>query len=94
MTSPDGRERLFEKADKCCTSYRRCHCGHSISLGPATAEEPYINASTNRLLEPGMVLAMEVPCYIRGVNGFNIEDMVLITEDGREVLTPKMPHYL
>lgn len=41
-----------------------------------------------------MVLAMEVPCYIRGVNGFNIEDMVLITEDGREVLTPKMPHYL
>ena len=41
-----------------------------------------------------MVLAMEVPCYIRGVNGFNIEDMVLITEDGREVLTPKTPHYL
>lgn len=41
-----------------------------------------------------MVLTMEVPCYIRGVNGFNIEDMVLITEDGREVLTPKTPHYL
>lgn len=74
--------------------YRRGHCGHSISLGPATAEEPYINASAERLLEPGMVLAMEVPCYIRGVNGFNIEDMVLITEDGSEVLTPKTPHYL
>ena len=41
-----------------------------------------------------MVLAMEVPCYIRGVNGFNIEDMVLITEEGSEVLTPKTPHYL
>ena len=41
-----------------------------------------------------MVLAMEVPCYIRGVNGFNIEDMVRITEDGREVLTSKTPHYL
>ena len=42
----------------------------------------------------GMVLAMEVPCYIDGVAGFNIEDMVLITEDGCEVLTPNTPHYL
>lgn len=74
--------------------YRRGHQGHSISLGPATAEAPYINASETRLLEPGMVLAMEVPCYIEGVNGFNIEDMVLITQDGCEVLTPKTPHWL
>jgi len=28
------------------------------------------------------------------VQGFNIEDMVLITEDGCEVLTPNTPHYL
>ena len=47
-----------------------------------------------RPLEAGMILAMEVPCYIDGVNGFNIEDMVLITEDGCEVLTPNTPHYL
>ena len=75
-------------------SYRRGHQGHSISMGPATAEAPYINASTTRPLEAGMVLAMEVPCYISGVQGFNIEDMVLITEDGCEVLTPNTPHYL
>ena len=74
--------------------YRRGHQGHSISMGPATAEAPYINATETRLLEPGMVLAMEVPCYIEGVNGFNIEDMVLITENGCEVLTPNTPHYL
>lgn len=74
--------------------YRRGHQGHSISLGPATAEAPYINATETRPLEAGMVLAMEVPCYIDGVNGFNIEDMVLITEDGCEVLTPNTPHYL
>ena len=66
----------------------------SISMGPATAEAPYINASETRPLEAGMILAMEVPCYIDGVNGFNIEDMVLITEDGCEVLTPNTPHYL
>lgn len=74
--------------------YRRGHQGHSISMGPATAEAPYINASETRPLEAGMILAMEVPCYIDGVNGFNIEDMVLITEDGCEVLTPNTPHYL
>ncbi len=74
--------------------YRRGHQGHSISMGPATAEAPYINASTTRPLEAGMVLAMEVPCYIDGVNGFNIEDMVLITENGCEVLTPGTPHFL
>lgn len=75
-------------------SYRRGHQGHSISLGPATAEPPYINPATTRPLESGMILAMEVPCYIGGVQGFNIEDMVLITEDGCEVLTPNTPHYL
>lgn len=74
--------------------YRRGHQGHSISMGPATAEAPYINASETRPLEAGMILAMEVPCYIDGVNGFNIEDMVLITEDGCEVLTPNTPYYL
>lgn len=74
--------------------YRRGHCGHNISMGPATAEPPYINATETRVLEKGMILAMEVPCYIRGVNGFNIEDMVLITETGSEILTPKTPHYL
>ena len=67
--------------------YRRGHQGHSISMGPATAEAPYINASETRPLEAGMILAMEVPCYIDGVNGFNIED-------GCEVLTPNTPHYL
>ena len=75
-------------------AYVRGHQGHSISMGPATCEAPVINAGTTRPLEAGMILAMEVPCYIPGVQGFNIEDMVLITEDGCEVLTPNTPHYL
>lgn len=74
--------------------YRRGHMGHSISLGPQTAEAPYINLTTDRPLEAGMVLAFEAPCYIDNENGFNIEDMILITETGCEVLTPHTPHYL
>ena len=41
-----------------------------------------------------MVLDMEATCCIGGVQGFNIEDMVRITETCREVVTPNTPHYL
>ena len=74
--------------------YRRGHLGHSISMGPQTGEAPYITANETRMLEEGMVLCVEVPCYINGKGGFNIEDMVLITSDGCEVLTYRTPHYL
>lgn len=75
-------------------AYQRGHLGHSISLGPSTHEAPYITANEKRPLEAGMILAVEVPCYIRDFNGFNIEDMLLITENGSEILTPKTPHFL
>ncbi|MTI53660.1 M24 family metallopeptidase [Geosporobacter ferrireducens] len=74
--------------------YRRGHLGHSISMGPQTAEAPYIHPGERRPLEVGMVLCVEVPCYIHGKGGFNIEDMILITEDGCEILTYRTPHYL
>lgn len=84
----------FEYVNAEFPAYRRGHLGHSISIGPSTHEAPYINAAEKRRLEAGMVLAIEVPCYIHDCNGFNIEDMVLITEQGCEILTPKTPHYL
>lgn len=74
--------------------YVRGHMGHSISLGPQTAEARIISAAETRPLEAGMVLAVEAPCYIEGKGGFNIKDMVLITETGAAVLTPLTPHYL
>ncbi|WP_092924641.1 M24 family metallopeptidase [Romboutsia hominis] len=73
--------------------YERGHLGHSISMGPQTAEAPFISLSEKRKLEVGMILCIETPCYISGFGGFNIEDMILVTEDGCEVLTPLTPHY-
>jgi Xaa-Pro aminopeptidase len=85
-----GYEYVKEKFPR----YLRGHMGHSISLGPATAEGPYISPNNQKKLVSGMILAVEAPFYITGYNGFNIEDMILITDKGAEILTPKTPHYL
>jgi Xaa-Pro aminopeptidase len=42
----------------------------------------------NRALEPGMVITVEPGIYIPGENlGVRIEDVVLVTETGYELLT-------
>ena len=74
--------------------YERGHLGHSISMGPQTAEPPFVNAANECRLEKNMILCIEVPLYIEGLGGFNIEDMVLITENGAEILTSRTPHFL
>ncbi len=84
----------FDFVKKRYPTYKRGHLGHSISLGPQTAEAPMITATETRLLAQGMVLCVEVPCYIQGVGGFNLEDMVLVTSNGCEVLTYRTPHFL
>ncbi|WP_330405626.1 M24 family metallopeptidase [Romboutsia hominis] len=73
--------------------YERGHLEHSISMGPQTVETPFISLIEKRKLEASMILCIETPCYISGFGGFNIKDMILVTEDGCEVLTPLTPHY-
>ena len=71
--------------------YRRHHCGHSIGLED---HEPPLIASSSSLpgfkdypLEKGMVLCMEVPYYELGFGGIQIEDTILVTEDGYQCIT-------
>lgn len=65
-------------------SYTRGHFGHSIGSEIFGEEWPWISESEERLIEPGMVIAFEVPYYINGIGGFQNEDNLLITEDGAE----------
>jgi Xaa-Pro aminopeptidase len=65
-------------------SYARGHVGHSIGSDIDGEEWPWFSATETRILEPGMVVAFEVPYYVNGVGGFQNEDDLLITEDGHE----------
>jgi Xaa-Pro aminopeptidase len=59
--------------------------GHAIGL--SVHEGPNLNMREEKTLEPGMILTIEPGIYIPDWGGVRIEDMVLVTEQGCEVLT-------
>lgn len=61
------------------------HSGHGI--GVSWHEEPRIVPYNDMALEPGMVIALEPGIYLPGVGGVRLENVVLVTADGCELLT-------
>ena len=66
--------------------YTRGHFGHGLGAGLGSEEWPFISADATTVFEPGMVMAFECPWYITGVGGLIIENQVLITETGHEMM--------
>ncbi|MGA3332714.1 MAG: aminopeptidase P family protein [Terracidiphilus sp.] len=60
--------------------------GHGVGL--EIHEPPRIGAGQSTRLLPGMVVTIEPGVYLAGKFGIRIEDMVAVTRNGGQVLTP------
>jgi Xaa-Pro aminopeptidase len=74
-------------------TFNRGHVGHSIGIDSFHEEPPFIGPDCDVLVRPGMVFAVEVPTYTPDVGAIMIEDLVVIRDDGPELLHT-LPHEL
>ncbi len=75
--------RVIEAAD--FGAYASPFCGHGIGLD--TVEPPYLQPKVDDVLETGMTLCLEPGIFIPHFGGACIEEEVIVTEDGCEVLS-------
>jgi Xaa-Pro aminopeptidase len=69
------------------------HFGHGLGhgVGLEIHEAPGVRPGIERMLEEGMAITIEPGIYIEGLAGVRIEDLVVLTGDGRDIIsaTPK-----
>ncbi len=64
--------------------YNRSHVGHGIGI--EGYDPPNIAGDFSDVFEANMVICVETPYYELGFAGLQVEDMILVTGDGAELL--------
>lgn len=65
--------------------------GHFI--GQTEHEKGDVSATNTTLAKPGMIFSIEPGVYLPGEFGVRVEDLVLVTEDGCEILNHVDKHW-
>ena len=80
----DARAREVVDATEFRGTFRH-GLGHGVGLD--VHESPSLRQEEDWTLEPGNVVTVEPGIYLEGEGGIRIEDLVVVTADGREVLS-------
>ena len=65
--------------------YKRGNVGHGVGI--ELYDHPVLSEDDHTPLAPGMTFSIEVPYHKIGLGGLNIEDSVLVTQKGCEIIT-------
>lgn len=71
--------------------YDRGHFGHSLGADTGIEEWPFMSRDASETIEANMVLAFEVPFYADGLGALMIEDQLLVTDTGIELMSQSAP---